>query len=157
MIFVTVGTQKIKFTRLFKYLENIKDEKVIIQSGFNEVDEKSNYEIYKSIPFYDMKKYIDLCDTLITHGGPDNIFYALSKKKKVIVVPRMSKYKEHINDHQLYFANYLDKNNYCYVARDEEEFIKCINTNKKTKVFKSNTDKFTKRIEKEIDKLLEDV
>lgn len=157
MIFVTVGTQKIKFTRLFKYLENIKDEKVIIQSGFNEVDEKSNYEIYKSIPFYDMKKYIDKCDTLITHGGPDNIFYALSKKKKVIVVPRMSKYREHINDHQLYFANYLDKNNYCYVAMDEEEFIKCINTNKKTKLFKSNTDKFTKKVGKEIDKLLEDV
>lgn len=157
MIFVTVGTQKIKFTRLFKYLENIKDEKVIIQSGFNEVDEKSNYEIYKSIPFYDMKKYIDKCDTLITHGGPDNIFYALSKKKKVIVVPRMSKYREHINDHQLYFANYLDKNNYCCVARDEEEFIKCINTNKKTKLFKSNTDKFTKKVGKEIDKLLEDV
>lgn len=157
MIFVTVGTQKIKFTRLFKYLENIKDEKVIIQSGFNEVTYKDNYEIYKSIPFYDMKKYIDKCDTLITHGGPDNIFYALSKKKKVIVVPRMSKYKEHINDHQLYFANYLDKNNYCYVARDEDEFIKCINTNKKTKLFKSNTDKFTKKVEKEIDKLLEDV
>lgn len=157
MIFVTVGTQKIKFTRLFKYLENITDEKIIIQSGFNEVKVKDNYEIYKNIPFYDMKKYIDNCDILITHGGPDNIFYALSKKKKVIVVPRMSKYKEHINDHQLYFANYLDKNNYCYVARNEEEFINCLNSNNKRKIFKSNTDRFIKRVEKEIDKLLEDV
>ena len=69
----------------------------------------------------------------------------------------MSKYKEHINDHQLYFANYLDKNNYCYVARNEEEFINCLNSNNRRKIFKSNTDRFIKRVEKEIDKLLEDV
>lgn len=157
MIFVTVGTQKIKFTRLFKYLENIKYDDVIIQSGFNKIKEKDNYQIYESIPFYDMKKYIDKCDTLITHGGPDNIFYALLKEKKVIVVPRQEKYKEHINNHQLYFANYLDRKKYCYVARTEEEFINCLNSGKKLKKFKSTTDKFTKKVEKEIDKLLEDV
>ncbi len=157
MIFVTVGTQKIKFTRLFKYLENIKDDDVIIQSGFNKIKEKDNYQIYESIPFYDMKKYIDKCDTLITHGGPDNIFYSLLKGKKVIVVPRQEKYKEHINDHQLYFANYLDRKKYCYVARTEEEFIKCLNSDKKLKKFKSTTDKFTKKVEKEIDKLLEEL
>ncbi len=157
MIFVTVGTQKIKFTRLFKYLENIKYDDVIIQSGFNKIKEKDNYQIYESIPFYDMKKYIDKCDTLITHGGPDNIFYALLKGKKVIVVPRQEKYKEHINNHQLYFTNYLDRKKYCYVARTEEEFINCLNSDKKLKKFKSTTDKFTKKVKKEIDKLLEDV
>ena len=141
MIFVTVGTQKIKFTRLFKYLENIRDEKVIIQSGFNEVKVKDNYEIYKNIPFYDMKKYIDNCDILITHGGPDNIFYALSKKKKVIVVPRMSKYSEHINDHQIEICEELEKEGYILYYKDGiDDLDKLINKLKTTQFKKYSSD-----------------
>ena len=154
MIFVSVGTQKKNFNRLFEYLKEIKDEEVIIQCGFNTVEPQNNFKIYKFIPFDELKFYIDKCDVLVTHGGPDNIFYALNKNKKVILVPRMKKYKEHINDHQVYFSNYMKDNKYCDVAFTKEEFLNAIYSKKKYKKYKSNTNKFTKSVEKEINRLL---
>ena len=41
---------------------------------------------------------------VITHGGPASFIMALQEGKTPIVVPRMSKYNEHVNDHQLDFS-----------------------------------------------------
>lgn len=43
-------------------------------------------------------------DIIITHGGPATFMGAIAKGKKPIVVPRQEKYGEHVNDHQLEFA-----------------------------------------------------
>ena len=40
-------------------------------------------------------------DLVITHGGTGAIVGALKKGKKVIAVPRLAKYGEHVDDHQL--------------------------------------------------------
>ena len=66
----------------------------------------------------------------------------------------MKKYKEHINDHQVYFSNYMKDNKYCDVAFTKEEFLNAIYSKKKYKKYKSNTNKFTKSVEKEINRLL---
>lgn len=156
MIFVTVGTQNYKFNRLFSYLENIDDEDIVIQSGINKIKKKDNYTIYKYMSSIDMKHYIDKCNILITHAGPDNIFYALSKNKKVIVVPRTSKYRECIGNHQIIFSQYLKDNNYCYVAFNKEEFMNALNSNKKLNKYMSNTDNFINNVKIQIDRLLND-
>ena len=44
---------------------------------------------------------MDEATLIITHGGVGSIVSALKKNKKVIVVPRLKKYNEHIDDHQL--------------------------------------------------------
>lgn len=38
---------------------------------------------------------------VITHGGVGSILLALKYEKKVIAVPRLKKFREHMNDHQL--------------------------------------------------------
>lgn len=153
MVFVSVGMQKILFNRIFEYLKYI-DDLVVIQCDINNVEHRDNYEIYNYLTPEEMKKYIDKCDLFISHGGPSNIMYALTKNKKVIVVPRMKKYHEHINDHQIIFADYLQKNNYAFVAKDEKEFIKCLNSKRKLNKYQSNYNNFKKDIEKEINRLL---
>ena len=37
---------------------------------------------------------------IITHGGVGSIVSSIEKGKKVIVVPRMHEYGEHVNNHQ---------------------------------------------------------
>ena len=105
MIFVILGTQDKEFTRLLKQVEkeikkgNIKD-KVIVQAGSTKY--KSEYmEILDYISMNEFKNYIKKSDYIITHGGVGTILDALLLNKKIIAVPRLSKYKEHENDHQV--------------------------------------------------------
>ena len=157
MILITVGTQKIKFDRLYDYIKDLKDEEIIVQSGANKWNNlPSNFKIYDYIPYDIMKKYLNKADIIITHGGPSNIIAGIKKNKKVIVVPRLKKYKEHINDHQLIFSKFMSKKNYCFVATTKEEFISAYNSRKKHNKFISNNDKFVKSVKQEIDRLLED-
>lgn len=105
MIFVILGTQDKEFTRLLKQVEkeikkgNIK-ERVIVQAGSTKY--KSEYmEILDYISMNEFKNYIKKSDYIITHGGVGTILDALLLNKKIIAVPRLSKYKEHENDHQV--------------------------------------------------------
>jgi len=41
------------------------------------------------------------CDLLITHAGTGAIVSALKNGKKVVAVPRLAKYGEHVDDHQM--------------------------------------------------------
>ena len=105
MIFVTLGTQDKPFNRLLeavqKQIDNKKIKgKVIVQAGCTKFESK-DMEIFDLI---DRDKFADLmksCDILITHGGVGSIITGLKNDKKVIAAPRLAKYKEHTNDHQL--------------------------------------------------------
>lgn len=157
MILITVGTQKIKFDRLYDYIKDLKDDEIIVQAGVNKWNNlPSNFKVYDYIPYAKMKKYLRSADVIITHGGPSNIITGIKNNKKVIVVPRLKKYKEHINDHQLIFAQFMCKQKYCFIATTKEEFLSSYKTKRKHNKFISNNDKFTKNIKQEIDRLLEE-
>lgn len=113
MIFVTVGTHEQQFNRLIKEVDRLKKEKLIkddvfIQTGYSDYIPK--YCDYKKFLSYDeMEKYINIADTIICHGGPATFMNALSKGKHTIIVPRLKKYNEHVNDHQLDFLKKISK------------------------------------------------
>lgn len=44
---------------------------------------------------------MDKAEIVITHGGTGAIIGAVKKGKKVIAVPRLARYGEHVDDHQL--------------------------------------------------------
>lgn len=104
MIFITLGSQKFQFNRLLKAVdslvqENIIQEEVFAQSGYSDY-QPVHYQFQK---FLDRDQYILLeerADIIITHGGTGAIIGAVKKGKKVIAVPRMAKYGEHVDDHQ---------------------------------------------------------
>ena len=45
---------------------------------------------------------------VITHGGPSSFMQVIALGKTPIVVPRMAKHGEHVNDHQLEFAHLVE-------------------------------------------------
>ena len=104
MIFVTVGTQKFQFNRLLKIIDglveqNIINDKIVCQSGYSSYIPR-NYRTIKFMPQDEYDQNILKCKLLITHAGVGTILQAKKYNKKIIVIPRLKKYKEHVDDHQ---------------------------------------------------------
>lgn len=157
MIFVTLGTQDKGFSRLLKAIDkeiekgNIK-EKVVVQAGLTDYH-SSNMEIFDLIPADEFDKYIEKSDLVITHGGAGSILTAIKKNKKVIAAARLSKYKEHTNDHQKQIVKEFSEQGYILELRDFNKLGKLIEKSKtfKPKKFESNTDNMIKLIENYIE------
>ena len=104
MILVTLGTQDKPFTRLLDAIQKAIDQKiikeeVIVQAGCTKYESK-DMKIFDLIPADEFDKLVKKCRILITHGGVGSIMTGLKAGKVVIAAPRLSKYKEHTNDHQ---------------------------------------------------------
>ncbi|MED0987998.1 PssE/Cps14G family polysaccharide biosynthesis glycosyltransferase [Bacillus paramycoides] len=130
MIFITVGTQKFQFNRLLKEMDelcsaNIIQEEIIAQVGYSTY-QPTNFKTYKLLQPENMNKYVENASVLITHGGTSSIFNALKKGKKVIVVPRLSQYDEHVDDHQIEICEVLDQKGYVSLVWDIKELKKAI-------------------------------
>ncbi|MCE9675722.1 multidrug MFS transporter [Paraclostridium bifermentans] len=125
MIFVTVGTHEQQFDRLIKKIDEMKicgkiNEEVFIQTGY------SNYEPkvckYKSmIGFDEMNELAKQSRIVITHGGPGSIMLPFKYNKVPIVVPRQSKYREHVDNHQIIFSRFLNQKNKIIQIEDIDE------------------------------------
>lgn len=157
MIFITVGSQ-LTFDRLLKAVDkeieagNIKDQ-VIVQSGKTKFKSK-NMKIIKFLELDEFDKYIKDADLIISHGGVGSIIDALKYNKTVIATPRLKKYKEALNDHQIQIIENFGIEGYIIPLLDLTELNLAIEKVKtfKPKKFKSNTDNMVKLIEDFIDK-----
>ena len=159
MIFVTLGTNDESFERLLKAIDKAIDdkvvkEKVVVQAGCTKYESK-NMEIMDLVPREKFDELIAKCDLLITHGGVGSILTGINNDKKVIAVPRLAKFKEHGNDHQLQIVENFGKLGYIIAVKEMDDLEEAI---KKSKTFKpqkfvSNTNNFIKLIEDYIDNL----
>ena len=115
MIFVTVGTHEQPFDRSIREvdrlcMENTITEDVVMQTGYSTC--QPHAACCKSEAFFAYDKMQELmrqADIVITHGGPASFIAPLQMGKVPIVVPRQSRYQEHVNDHQLLFCREVDK------------------------------------------------
>lgn len=157
MILVTLGTQDKKFTRLLeaiqKQIDNKKiNEKVIVQAGCTSNFKSKDMEIFDLIPMNEFDEKIKECDILITHGGVGSIITGLKNNKIVIAAPRLKKYNEHVNDHQLQIVENFAKEGYILYLEDFDNLDKLLIEAKKfkPKKFKSNTTNIIKLLERSI-------
>lgn len=159
MIFVTLGTNDESFVRLLKAIDKeiengIIKEKVIVQAGCTKYKSK-NMKIMDLVPREEFERLIGECDLLITHGGVGSILTGINKGKKVIAVPRLSRYNEHGNDHQLQIVENFSKRKYILSCKDLNKLGKTIEKAKRFKPqkFVSNTNNIITMIEDYIDNL----
>lgn len=120
MVFICIGTQKQDFSRIFDLVINcksLKNEKIIAQSGYTNYN-NPRITSFDFVSQDKMDEYIKESDLVIAHGGVGTIFSALKQGKKVIAVPRLKKYGEHINDHQLEICEELEKEKYIVYYKD---------------------------------------
>ena len=157
MILVTLGTQNNSFHRLLEEVQknidngNIKEE-VIVQNGYTKFDSKQ-MKLIKEIPQDEFNKLIDQANLVITHGGVGSIITAITKGKKVIAIPRLKKYNEHVNDHQIEIIDAFNEKGYIIGIHSVEELGKALEEaeNFKPQKYVKNTGKILKLVEDFID------
>lgn len=159
MILVLLGTQHNEFTRLLKKIEDCIDEKiineeVIVQAGFTKY-ETNKMKVFDMISKKELEEYVKDANIIITHGGVGSIIMALEKNKKVIAVPRLHEYGEHVNDHQKQIIKVFSEKKYLIGIQDVNELpdaLKEIETFKPEKYISDNK-KILKIIENFIDNI----
>ena len=113
MIFVVLGTQKFQCNRLLRQIDKLIEEEKITEEVFAQRGHSDYVPIrFTSVDFLpkeEFDKKIEACDILITHSGVGTILAGVNRHKPVIVFPRLKKYKEHVDDHQLDIARAFQK------------------------------------------------
>lgn len=166
MIFVTVGTHEQPFDRLVSHIDALVEsgrikEEVVIQIGFSNYEPK-HCRWSKLLPHKEVRDLVRDARIVITHGGPASFMMPLLEGKVPIVVPRQSRFDEHVNDHQVHFCQ--------EVARRQKNIILVENLSKLMEAIdnynetvngmltgtKSNNEQFNNRFREIVDELLAD-
>lgn len=105
MIFVTLGSQKFQFNRLLKELDKLVNEGEITEEIFAQIGysdyRPQNYKYKEFLDREEFCKVMQKADKVITHGGTGAIIGAVKSGKKVIAMPRLKQFNEHVDDHQV--------------------------------------------------------
>ena len=155
MIFVVLGTQDKKFDRLLKAVEKLNiDEEIVIQAGINEIKtDRKNIKILKFIEQEEFSKYMKEARIIICHAGVGTLVEAVKLNKKVIAAARLTKYGEHVNDHQIQILEAFASKGYILPLNNFEDLEDLLKQEFKPKKFESNNENFIKKLEEKIDKI----
>lgn len=137
MIFVVLGTQKFQCNRLLQIIDELIDagsisEEVYAQRGHSDYEPK-NYAVADFLSKEEFENKIEECSLLITHSGVGTILSGMNHHKPVIVFPRLKKYKEHVDDHQLDIARAFSKKNLVLMCGEEDDMAELIDRSRNIK------------------------
>ncbi|MBQ1186071.1 MAG: hypothetical protein IIX54_00075 [Clostridia bacterium] len=160
MILVTLGTNDKSFVRLIQKIEELKikgviNEDIVVQAGFTKY-ESDLMQIFDLIPMDEFNELLKNCNLLITHGGVGTITAGLNNGKKVIAVPRLEKYKEHVNDHQLQIIENFAESGYILAAYEVDDLEATLSQlpEFEPKHYKSNTENMINLVKTHIEQLV---
>jgi UDP-N-acetylglucosamine transferase subunit ALG13 len=125
MIFVTVGTQ-LPFDRLIRTIDQWSSRQpsveVFAQIGPAEYQPR-HIAWAEFLDADECRRKTEKADVVVAHAGMGSILTALELGRPVLVMPRLSAYGEHRNDHQLDTAKKLLAQGRIFVAFDEVELV----------------------------------
>jgi len=130
LILVITGSQNFQFNRLIKQVDilNISNRlpyKVFAQIGYSTYSPTS-FKYKKFVSKSEMNNLIKKAKIIISHGGTASITSALKANKKIICIPRLKKYNEHIDDHQLEISSKLKELEVLEVIINEDDLYDAI-------------------------------
>lgn len=148
MIFITLGSQKFQFNRLLKEIDRLIETGVITDEVFAQIgysDYQPRHFAYKQ--FLDRDEFAAMqskADIEITHAGTGAIIGAVKKGKKVIAVPRLAEYGEHVDDHQLQLLEQFDELGLICSCKDCSELGEALKTigERQFNSYESNTERY---------------
>ncbi|MBE9226059.1 glycosyl transferase [Phormidium sp. LEGE 05292] len=134
MITVTLGTIPYPFNRVIDWIgilieKGIISEPVVIQHGVTEISALKKYPQVTTFSIVSLSNMVTLVEKsrlVISHAGQGSTRSLAAKKASFILVPRLARYGEHIDDHQLLFAQCVESLGvkHCLSLETLEEAIK---------------------------------
>ena len=120
MIFVTTGTCE-PFDRLLEALDGAGlDERLVVQHGESPV-RPAGAECVDFLPFDELVEHMRTARVVVTHAGVGSILAALTNGKRPIVVPRLARYGDAVDDHQLELAERLGAEDLVTVVHEPDQ------------------------------------
>ncbi len=125
LILVTMGTNDYPFERLYELISRealYRDDRCqwFIQSGVVEVaDLPASGEVASIVPRERMETLIRESALIISHCGIGSLNLALKYRKRTVFVPRVCRYNEFSDDHQLQIAAEIKNRRMTVVYPDE--------------------------------------
>ena len=112
-------------------------------------------KIFDMISKEELAKYMSESNLIITHGGVGSIIMALEKGKKVIAVPRLHEYGEHVNNHQRQIIKVFSEKKYLIGIQNVEDLPEALREaeNFEPEEFVNNNQKMLKIIDDFIEKV----
>ena len=120
--FVSVGNATQPFDRLLKAVCAIVahlPSPVIIQTGCADCA-CGGASSRKFVAMDEFERLIDEASLAVMHAGAGSVIHAVRAGKVPVVMPRRSKYGEHVDDHQIEFARQLAQVGLVVVAEEPE-------------------------------------
>jgi UDP-N-acetylglucosamine transferase subunit ALG13 len=107
MILVTTGTNGAPFDRLLVQLARWETaEELVVQHGPSTI-RIPNARNFEYMHFDELAGLIREARIVVTHGGVGSILVALANGHRPVVVPRLARFGEVVDDHQLELARRL--------------------------------------------------
>lgn len=106
MIFATVGSTAIPFDRFIDALEELPVGELLVQHGPMRVPVGAR----RAVPYMQFPEVIEsmeAADVVVSHAGAGSILCALRAGHTPIVVPRLKRFEETVDDHQVEFSRAL--------------------------------------------------
>ena len=119
MIFVTVGTHQQPFERLIAALRALDAASLVVQYGYADPP-PGVARATAFMPFPEMLRNFEAADAVITHAGVGSILCATNAGHVPIVVPRLKRHGEHVDDHQVELVRALEAAGKVIVVEDVE-------------------------------------
>lgn len=130
MIYATVGTMYLDFKRLIQKMDEIASdtgERVIVQTGMSEIIPKC-CEYFAFKPREDVLALQREARMVVSHAGIGSVIDVLHVQKPTVFVPRLARFGEHNNDHQIEIARAMEQRNWGRMILDIEELPEaCVN------------------------------
>jgi UDP-N-acetylglucosamine transferase subunit ALG13 len=107
LILISLGTHQQPFSRALDLVEPLarSGETLIIQHGSTPPrPDMENATWIEYLPFEDLASRMTEASSVVCHAGVGTIMTALQRGHTPLVLPRQSRYGEHVDDHQLDIA-----------------------------------------------------
>ena len=157
MIFVTLGSQKFQFNRMLIEIDKLIDEGKITEEVFAQIGasdyKPKNFKYSDFLTQDEFKNYMKNADLVITHAGTGAIVTALKNDKLVIAIPRLAKYGEHVDDHQVQLIDEFKELNFIEPVYETEQLADALELVRKNKYNKYVF--ITRNIIEDIEKFIE--
>lgn len=108
MILFTIGTS-VPFDRLVAVADAVAeacDERVLVQGGRSQC-ELTRAELVPFIPSEELRALVAEARVVVMHAGAGSALLALDEAKRPVLVPRLRRFGEAVDDHQVAFGRRL--------------------------------------------------
>jgi UDP-N-acetylglucosamine transferase subunit ALG13 len=121
MILVTTGSSGAPFDRLLRVIERLEvEEELVVQHGPSAI-RPPGATCFDFLPFHQLDELVETARKVVAHAGAGSILLCASHGRVPIVVPRLARYGEVVDDHQLFLARRLHTAGTVVCAEDPED------------------------------------